>query len=462
MRSLLQRSALISVLVVVLVGAGTAHASRLWWDAPFAIEGGAPPGGLDAVSCTSSFCMAVGGDTFAMSTLALREPRMQWLADRVRVPDPPTDLIDVDCPSEKLCLVADGGGRVFASGQPSYGNEWREVAKFPTIPVALDCASERLCLIVGSLGRAIVSADPTAGPSAWRTWQLDTEDCPQACRSQGSDFGSPLIQAVTCPAESMCLAGDLLANILSSTQPAGALTPWPVAWKDPKQTSCAGSGCPAPIQDVSCASVDLCVAVDFAGAAAVSAAPLDGVPWRLTNLHLHPPDLTEVTCVPMRCIIAGGGQRLYESSDPARGEWNQASFRPDRIWQGLSCASAQLCMAVGTHVTLGHAGPSVRTVRAQLRELVQSPARLRRRGMRFAFEAPVAGAVAMDLRRTDGRRVASASLAYPVAGEGAVRLRLTKAGRRLLARGRRPRLVTRVTLTPTAAEPISVVRTRRW
>ena len=80
--------------------------------------------------------------------------------------------------------------------------------------------------------------------------------------------GAHQIDSLTCPASTLCVAGDDAGNIITSTNPVGGPPAWTVANVD------GGSF----IQALSCPSVSLCVAADGAFRVLVSTNPA-GAAW---------------------------------------------------------------------------------------------------------------------------------------------------------------------------------------
>jgi hypothetical protein len=84
------------------------------------------------------------------------------------------------------------------------------------------------------------------------------------------------LTAMSCPSASLCVAGDAVGNILTSSDPAGGPDAWSIAMADP------GQG----IVGVSCPSVSMCVAADFAGNILVSTDPTGGQSgWTKTKIE---------------------------------------------------------------------------------------------------------------------------------------------------------------------------------
>ena len=83
------------------------------------------------------------------------------------------------------------------------------------------------------------------------------------------------IPALSCPSVSLCVAGDFAGRILSSSDPAGGSAPWSFA----PVLSSGLTG--VPISGVSCPSISLCVAID--GASVLTSTAPDGGTAAWTN-----------------------------------------------------------------------------------------------------------------------------------------------------------------------------------
>lgn len=151
------------------------------------------------------------------------------------------------------------------------------------------------------------------------------------------------ITGISCPATSLCVAGDSGEDIVASTNPAGGPGAWTVTH--------IGGGA---IRHISCASVDLCVAISLEGAiinAHVSTNPTGGAgSWSSEKIGevAGSAAVTGLTCVsgPL-CIITRATGSIMTSADPAggAGTWTLSGIDASEL-NGVSCATATLCVAV--------------------------------------------------------------------------------------------------------------------
>jgi hypothetical protein len=184
-------------------------------------------------------------------------------------------------PSSTLCFLVDGGGNVLYSANPSGGlSSWSAPAKIDTHPLeSLACSSASLCVASDSSGDVVNSTNPTGGPSAW--------SAPESVDKLG-------LQSVTCaPSTTTCVAEDYLGELLYSANPSGGLSSW----------SAPASVDTSVIESLTCPSASLCLAGDILGnvlagtagpqsaAAATTTTPPVSVPPVLTEAPLPPPVL---------------------------------------------------------------------------------------------------------------------------------------------------------------------------
>jgi hypothetical protein len=161
-----------------------------------------------------------------------------------------------------------------------------------------------LCVAGDGIGEVVTSTDPTGGAGAWSAPAL--VDSPRADYCLASFLGEVLCRTdvLACGSASSCVMADALGNIAATPNPAAGGSSWRLAGVDGANA----------VMAISCSSPSLCVALDDAG-------------------------------------------RVLSSTDPAtaRPSWDAgliASLRNDG-GQGVSCPSRSLCVAVGTETTCG-------------------------------------------------------------------------------------------------------------
>ena len=250
------------------------------------------------------------------------------------------------------------GGTAFASAgfswsapelvdhQPPYGNY--PIASSGILSVS--CPSVALCVAGDNAGKVLTSTDPTGGLGAWTGSDVDPNPDPP--------ISEPYLYGVSCPAVSLCVAVDYAGNVVVSKAPtAGARARWAVA-------HLAGAG---SFNGVSCPSVALCVAVDTSGDVATTSDPVGRASaWKVQQVDSATFDCDEkvpcaasfdgVSCASASlCVAVDDAGDVVTSTDPTGGPsaWRVTNVAPGTanpfpggIYAAVSCPSRSLCAAV--------------------------------------------------------------------------------------------------------------------
>jgi hypothetical protein len=184
-----------------------------------------------------------------------------------------------------------------------------------------------------SVSKASAAGD--APPLRWASPLTVDEQPPFA-------FG-PNIGGMSCPAVDMCIGGNNLGDVVTSSDPTGGESAWRV-------THIAGAG---SIDSVSCPSTKLCVAVDDEGNLLTSTDPLGGASaWSIAHVG-GVPSLSGVSCPSSKLCVAvgvavGPAGRILTATEPTHGAaaWSVVELAGITSLSGVSCASEQLCVAV--------------------------------------------------------------------------------------------------------------------
>jgi hypothetical protein len=165
-------------------------------------------------------------------------------------------------------------------------------------------------------------------------------------------LGQAGFTGVSCAAVNMCVAVDMAGNVWSST----SLTSGPAAWRRSRVDSFAG------LTSVSCPAVSLCVATsDLDGNVFVSTSPTAGTrAW--VAAHVEPLDkdlrhlasvvlLSAISCPSTSlCVAVDSAGQVVTSTNPTGGQqsWNRTLLEPGTIsgFTDVSCPSVLLCVAV--------------------------------------------------------------------------------------------------------------------
>ncbi|MEX2108230.1 MAG: hypothetical protein WD827_05010 [Solirubrobacterales bacterium] len=327
-RSALRRSllGLLLAFVLLVVGAGTAVGAT-WTGVQLTGEAGKV--GMFGVSCPSaSLCVAVGGNnTVATSTNptgGVADWKAAYVGEGAILTAPNSSfngrqIRGVSCPSSELCVAVSFDGLIYASTNPTGGEAaWSTVdldGKGPnTHMLGISCPTPSFCAASAGKGKIVTSTNPTGGVSDWSIATLDHSvelrgiSCvsPTFCVAVGDDGDNttydgeivsstnPLggawqsvqmpggqggLGGVSCPSPALCVTGNLIGNLVSSTNPTGSASVW---------DSVDGGGS-VQITGVSCISLSRCVAVDNNGDVLTSTNPTGGPgDWTFENVIPYP------------------------------------------------------------------------------------------------------------------------------------------------------------------------------
>ncbi len=229
----------------------------------------------------------------------------------------------VSCPTASLCVIGAGQNVVTATNPTGGAGAW-SATQLPATISSVSCSSASLCVAVGyepSTGSSVlVSTDPAGGAGAWQVTQ------------PGAGFGG-----VTCaPGSSLCVGYDM-GNVYSTTNPAGGAGAWSGEDVDGSLLRNPYSG----VNDVSCASNRLCVAVDPFGNVIVgtgSSSSAAGSSPASTTPSL--PSLASLRIAPRTFKLAGrrAGRRCVAITRKNRDR--KACKRPIRLRVSFTLASA--------------------------------------------------------------------------------------------------------------------------
>lgn len=192
-------------------------------------------------------------------------------------------------------------------------------------------------LLMGML--LISSAGPTMASATPLSWTVSHVD------------GNGTLRGISCPTESLCVAGDSAGNIVTSTNPTGGAGTWSVAHVAQHD-----------ITAVSCPSTSLCVAGNEAGELITSTNPTGGAgAWTATDMGEV--GLYAVSCPSTSlCVAVGNGScpvgfpscvegdqdgDVLTSTNPAggAGTWSRANVENIISILGVSCPAVSLCVA---------------------------------------------------------------------------------------------------------------------
>jgi hypothetical protein len=357
-------SAVVAALICAcLLALAPAAAGAATWST-LRLPGEAADVTLFGMSCPSAqLCVAVGGNNTIASSTDPAGGASKW---RVVYPGQGAESMaanyrqvrGVSCPSPQLCVAVTFGGQIYTSNDPTgSAAAWSAADLDPDGPnthlYGISCPTADFCAASAGGAKVITSTAPTGGASAWTETQLEGPlelrgiSCPFAalCVTVGDDGNNirpepgdrgvilsstdplgdawqparPPIQGnaygVACPSAALCVSGDLMGNLLVSTDPSS-----PTSWRS---TDGGGS---VQITDVDCPSPTLCAAVDNNADVLTSTAPTGGAgAWTFTNIAPYPGPgealqangTFGVSCPSAAlCAIAANEGQIFTSTDP--------------------------------------------------------------------------------------------------------------------------------------------------
>lgn len=352
---------------VALAPCGSASASsfsRLRWQHPYRIDSPASSqtAGLTSVACpTTRLCVATDESGNVLTSTNPLAGVRGWSSALV---DPGGRLSSLSCPSASFCAAVDETSRVFTTGDPAAGaTAWSST----TIEGATDgfsaisCPSTALCVAVDYAGDVATSTDPLSGSAAWHVVRVDDGSCPAS--GPGCDgVGSYSLDAIACPAVSLCVAANWSGDLLVSTDPGLAAASWSIVQVQGRSICEIGGVCaPAHITHISCPSTSWCLA-DSAAQVLRSMNPVgDSAAWQPLGVAPYA-GFAQISCPFTSLCLAETGSPGEPNviGDPLmHGSWTDLQADGTRQLDSISCPSALLCVAVDEsgYVLVGRSKP---------------------------------------------------------------------------------------------------------
>jgi hypothetical protein len=354
---------------------------------------------LSAVSCTAAAaCTAVGSyGTLSGNTdnLAERWNGTNWAVQTVPNPAGSTfnELLSVSCVGAKACTVGGAyasaantaargalrpdkanSGPVVSLAETWNGSVWQVRATPNPADIygdgfsGLSCATASACEAVGSYGSQATNANSLSMAQSWNgsKWALQTASNPLGANGSGLTADS-CVTARDCVAvgyyDKNLFFTDTLAEVWNGSK--WRILPTPNAkGKDLSQFTA-----------VSCASAHACEAVGYADEGTAGpinlAEAYNGTKWTFQKVRDPARNsgvsLNGVSCLSAESCIAVGFYRTRSGAFAAIAErWNGSSWRIQALprvtkqptaLEGVSCYSASACVAVGYLVKAGNTEP---------------------------------------------------------------------------------------------------------
>lgn len=231
--------------------------------------------------------------------------------------------------------LAAGARPVIAASSPLSWSSPKLIDSTPAQPLldAVSCPSSSLCVAVDRFGGIVSSSEPAGGASEWAFAQVGEAYKP----NEPCTFVPLCLRAVSCPSTNLCVAVGERGHAAISTDPTGGASAW-------TQTTIDGGH---TLSGISCPSDSFCVAVDSGGNVLTSSDPSGHEPWSVTHIDEHA--LPAISCAsPSLCVAVDEIGDAFVSTNPAGGAaaWSREEVDVGHTLLGVSCPSSSLCVAV--------------------------------------------------------------------------------------------------------------------
>jgi hypothetical protein len=287
-------------------------------------------GFVAAIMCASLASLCAPAPAGAQSTLWSKPRQVTQSA-----------LTGISCPGDHLCVATEGNGAIIRNAAPTLSSsDWQQTdAPAGAAALGIACPSVVLCVALTPTGVEWTN-DPLG--QAWTTTQL---------------LSSGELTAISCPSMSLCVLSDSEGDVISSTDPTGPSTAWVRTQVD--QASVPGcsqgvysgstSPCQALITSLACPTSRLCVGVDDAGNALVTADPAETVSWAQHPISALGAggDLLSVACPTTTLCLTLNASTLdvAETAQPLSGTaWTSSLQTPARA---IFCGGPMFCVVSG-------------------------------------------------------------------------------------------------------------------
>ena len=288
---------------------------------------------VDAISCpTVTFCLAGSRDGFAYRSVNPTDASPVWTEI---VTTTGFHVRSISCPTTDMCTAVGNSGAITSTNPGAATPVWRSRTPGSSVPLgALACGTASFCVVAAFNDPRVFATRDASQPSPSPNWS-----------ALGTIFGTNTLSSAACPDESLCLAGDDAGRILATTNPTAVGPTW-------RATSPPGFG--GAIVRIQCPSASLCVAVAKNHQALISHDPAAAAPnWVATPPPFNPKDLSCPTvdrCVAINttdgAAVLDDVSKIGTIDDPGP-VWRDAKQVDGASGvSALSCPSATHCAAV--------------------------------------------------------------------------------------------------------------------
>jgi hypothetical protein len=268
----------------------------------------------------------------------------------------------LSCPTTSFCAALTQSKPVVLTADPTLGGTWTatNITEANIQPTAVSCPTAEFCAVATYAGDVITSPDPASAEPTWNTAHVDIDPSAKIFeRFDGTAADLP-IEDISCPSTGLCVAIDADGNVLTSTEPAGPAAAWRREAIDPSHQFDAIACAPGSA---------FCAAVDMEGRLFVSTnAPGGASTWHSAKLAAGAVglDYTDmfwgISCPTTGyCMAYTSQSEIFSSTEPANpASWQpQASGPADSSFLAASLADAKVGPEPTAHASGASSGVGV-------------------------------------------------------------------------------------------------------
>jgi hypothetical protein len=208
----------------------------------------------------------------------------------------------------------------------------------PHLPDSLNglaCPTTAECIAAAS-NKILYTTDAAGGKGHWKGYVLEPH-------SQPGVAGSVILDDVTCASAHLCVAVDNTGQGFVTAQPTAGKAAWHPVYI---------SG--IEIESVGCSSAGVCAAVDYNGAVFSTKHPAGT--WTLGDVTVGTAaaNYAGVSCAGTGlCAVVSGTSKIAMTTGPGTSHWHAVKVKGG-TWNDVACPSASRCVAVAGTFSNGH------------------------------------------------------------------------------------------------------------
>jgi len=178
---------------------------------------------------------------------------------------------------------------------------------------------------------------PSANKMFWTTKATGGKGKWKNAALEDSQGGSVILTDVTCASKNLCVAVDNLGNGFVATKPAGGKNAWHPVYISSIE-----------IESVGCSASGDCAALDYYGNVFSTTTPSTG--WTIGNKKVGTGAGSDggVGCAHGLCAVTSGTNKIATTTKPGSATWKVTKVKGSSQWSDVACPSAHRCVAVGS------------------------------------------------------------------------------------------------------------------